>query len=261
MKSTFFICFVFIIGLSSCKSCNHGNEMHFTTQRQTIPPSAIYPEYTQLNVAQAEIRNYNPAAAPTRTYFIFKKSDLMSYISALNGDISYLHFLLGYDANLQATTLIICAMNKTKGHTYETNTGVDYVFAYNSASYGGINPKPFDLTAGDYISIPNGVVVDTVAYDSVKPMIDNYTPNVNNTALSFLVSAPDLVSYIKDGNIVALQVYLAKDFNRLTLVFVGLDANGKHVFMTDGNNNYYALEHCMPCPTCNVTLSGYNLEN
>jgi len=236
---------------------------HYITDNQTAV--AIYPDAIKVGVARAAVAAYNINAIPTTNYFIFSAPELTTYIdTVMTGPhkISALHFLLAFNNN--ATTLCVCAVNGTEGHTYEVENGHDTLVISSMTAYSVV-PVPISKVAGSYSTTTLPPAIDTVSVDSALKMVQNYTPaaqpQVDRTALSFIVEYKGLEDYIKASpTIVYLEAYLANDFNRLTLVFVGLDAAGKPVYMSDGNNGLYVLEHCMPCPTCNVTRSGYGLE-
>jgi len=226
---------------------------NYITVVQTV--SATYADTVNVDTARMAINAYSVNAAELTSYIV-------AVANAKSG-ISNLHFLLGVDKG--TTTLYVCAVNTTNGHTYLQGNGADSVVLSCMPTYTVV-PGTVSRTPGSYVTINLPPAIDTVSIDSALKMTGNYTqatqPQVDKTALSFIVDYSSVQTYINssNGTIVYFEACLANDFNRLTLVMVGLDINGKPVYMSDANNDYYILEHCMPCPTCNVTRSGYGLE-
>ncbi len=75
---------------------------------------------------------------------------------------------------------------------------------------------------------------------------------------SFIVSANDIREYLRAyPEVEYLQFYIGEKttlgtYDNLTLMIVGLDKNGKHIW--DGNTDGYAylFDETMPCPRCNI---------
>jgi len=276
--STYFLALLFILSVFSC-SCGNTNRRipRFAANKNGIPQT--YPGSSiKLATAQVLINNYDTLIINNYdtlikhcdsfksimpSYYIFDKGQLTNYITDFGvSNVKFIHFLLAFDTISKKASLILCAVNDSLGHGYDTITSDTNSYVFSSESNLNIKPDAFDNVPGKFDVLPLSQVIDTLLFSNAKNMINNYSVKVNNTALSFLANGTDLNNYI--GMLTSaryLQVYLANDFNRLTLIFVGLEANGRHVYLSDPSGNCYVLENCMPCPICDVAQNGYNLEN
>jgi len=101
-----------------------------------------------------------------------------------------------------------------------------------------------------------------ISISDANDRIGYYSSNnsTNVSATSFLINSntTDFSRYLatcQAKGAVYLQMYLAEDQGRLTLIATTIDGNGYHYFIKDATGKYYTMEHCIPCPICDNVIN------
>jgi hypothetical protein len=113
----------------------------------------------------------------------------------------------------------------------------------------------------------NDCVTGIISENDAKSYIHNFQLNDGNdpanptvifTTESFLISANDMRDYLsRYPEVEFLQIYIGYNYSlarydNLTLLFVGVDKNGRHIWNFDEAGNTYMFDECNPCPICLV---------
>lgn len=91
--------------------------------------------------------------------------------------------------------------------------------------------------------------------DVAQAMIDAYNSNPlsSHSTKYYLADAQQLKTYLEyaeQNDIKDIQIILARNEERVTLVITGVRADGTHILYPDpaNNNTPSVIEHCLPCP-------------
>lgn len=111
---------------------------------------------------------------------------------------------------------------------------------------------------GQVFEIPQDPI--RVTQSDAQKYITNFSTLDENYGYptSLLIRADNIRTLIAKTNVKCLQVYFGYDISqhyRLTILIVGVNGNGKHIYFKDAAGAVEAsiLEHCVPCPECGVT--------
>lgn len=218
-------------------------------------------------------------------YFIMKTDGLVNLLNPNTHTApKYLHFYLSTNEmtnNLDLT--IIGAIDDNTGDVY------NYIHSPKNTVFGGLTSSyetgvlADDFLEGKYRN-PGGQWTQYHSYLNVKlpaqtiPIerslaqnrILNYqTNNQFQYEYSFLVNCEEFYDFLTNiahqepqdthlpqiTTVPYLQIYLAYvngDVSQPTVIIVGLDSTGKHIYFTPDGQNDYVFEAAVPCPYCGV---------
>ena len=224
------------------------------------------------------IANYQEAAGANRhpSSFIMNTSALKTYLANSNPNNEiYLHIYLAYDAGNVVQLIIV--------PSFLYSGSLNYILMHDVSSSVIFSPCMDEKTKNNGFCYVSDLLDDLDQYNAAcnlnttcppiskataKTMIANYQAThtqITGHLQSFTFSANYLRSLLTNpqNNIPYLQIYFGLDpqltsnpefYN--TLVFVGLNANGTHIYVKGGlfGTISEVYEECMPCPQCGVMI-------
>lgn len=269
-----------IAGILVVYSCNKKNAKQSTalTTKKTKTPAkrftgdlANFPDAISKSSANAMISAYaNDNNKLSTNSFLYNPTELLNFMSDCE-NIQYINFFIGEytDANNnQKLTLIFSGVDNNGNHIYmKDQNDNDYVLDNTMpcpTCQGVYNSGNNIETPGQSSASYTGNYSQNITVASAQSLISNYINSTGkNTAVaSFLYDPVVLSSYINNATgISKLHFFLAQDnAGNLKIVISGIDANGNHIFINDGNGGYYVFDNSYPCPNCNITNDGSSLE-
>jgi|GEM_PF-3190382 len=171
--------------------------------------------------------------------------------------------VIGADSTIRGT-------DTTYSHIYSSTPGKvfsNFADAYNAGvKYDSLDPSMGNTL--NFVGVSDNVasIYDTLAQSNISSY-QYYEDTDASLTYSFLIDAGQLKSFLTTpalqspattggNNVPYLQVYFAYknatpgDAN-LTLILVGVNSAGKHVYYKAGGINY-VFEQCVPCPECAI---------
>ncbi len=201
------------------------------------------------------------------TYYIIKTDDLITYLNTNNPQ--FLHFYFCQNANTKSLDLAFLGTNK---YTIDATCNYqhipsDYVFGNLTSSdlSGVVSYDPLiDKQKYNYPAIKLPLLTSTITNSIAKSWITTYqNQHYGDNIFSFVINSSRLYDFLTNSNsqlptigtVPYLQIYLAY-VNGVptnpTIVMVGLNNDGTHIYYTDDGNTNYVFEAAEPCPYCGV---------
>lgn len=229
---------------------------------------AVSPSKTPIAPVRRWIYNYvytQNSSYPD--HFIANAGAIVQYLDTYNP--KYLHFYLCQYSG-RTDLAFIGAQDfvdpSGRGYLYaHVNSPVFSQFTPSSKykiNYDPLTDSPFKYNYPNINQPPN---IQALEDDIATSRIVTYQNSHYNSTLSLLIDATLLRSFLTQanrqlpstGNIPFLQIYFAyNDNGDLTIILVGVDGNGNHVYYTDDGATKNVLEAAEPCPYCGVSPDG-----
>ncbi len=234
------------------------------------------------------IRDYTVAnGLPYPRYFIMRASEIQAFLSTdPKPNTGYLHFYLTIDNQTSSLDLVLTGATDNGQNSHYSYTDVaplpNTVFSnFMTAPNYGVVQDAY-LEGGNniyqYPSPPNLIttISPTMSISQAAINITDYQQLYDQFALaySFMIDTTNIGTFLNNPqnqivygaqkppaqNVVQyIQVYLAYEQSNpdiTTIILVGLDANGNHVYFTnDAGNSLFVFNAAVPCPFCNVDES------
>ncbi len=230
-----------------------------------------YKSTVQVATAIGLINAYVPPTQKTVVNFVFNANDVIGYIHETGA--TYVHFLLAKNGNTPC--MIMTCVDAIGDDIYLKRNSQYLVLASTTDQNLAIQPR-ITATLDSAVTGPNNPLnlsltnlIQSIPLAQANYMINAYRTNQvqNSTALSFVLSASDMYDFInkmtdaqQNPTMSSIDLHLGEDRGRLVLMFTGVNNMGNHMYYTDVHGRFYSLEHCYPCPTCNIYNYGNNIE-
>ncbi len=280
------ICLCITIAFASCGNGNSDTGAPADSTAALIDPNSAqkglraaydfplnpveFPHTIETPAAKVTIDNYHyrairgTAAILPGSVFHCTASELKAFIAGCGTNVSNLHLFLSDNKSAEADSLhlIVCGVDTNGNHIYGVNGGKLYALR--------LFPYATKVTTFQTVGTPvisGSGFTRKLTLPNAQRMLDAYNANtgtMNSTATSFLYDANQLGRYIKEAEALSIDhvdFYLAVDYGKLTLVIVGVNTDGKNIYLPGTAGVPEVLEHCIPCPTCeNLYNIGTTLE-
>ncbi len=259
-------------------------------QTPTLPVEGCYTSHRKV---RNYIQNYltNPSRENLPSSFIISTTDIISYFTDHNpNNKTYFHVYFStnpLDPNNIVKLAIIPTIEEDvtpSDFILKHDPDATFQFAFVPNSYQGDGTFCYDTDRFDpgtpvtaqlcdlstlvnsHCTAPKRTVSTWIRNYEALPSHHNENPDIPTSLQSFTFNADLLRSFLTccGNNVPLLQIYIAKDINlnananlTYTLVFIGLDAQGKHIpvevpIVLGVGKRSMAYEACRPCPKCGV---------
>lgn len=244
-----------------------------------------YKSQAQIDIPTAHgyITNYQAQPGHYPGCFLVNADGLRSLLVPAPVDEVYLHiYLASWYENFIDPFLMFVRTKKIDATHYKHDLTKNYALISTKLDVGSCVIYDFGLDGNDefhdnFCNI-NTCYTSTLDKDEASQYIYNYQTNrhqcpdapigtppcvgdYENTQ-SFNFKADTFITYLNNFKIKYVQIYLAKkndlsNADQLTLVIVGVDYNGNHIFY----NSNQVFDECNPCPKCFVEKEiGFDYE-
>lgn len=234
---------------------------------------------TPLSIAAQWIQTYqNYVYSPTSgdpESMVINTQGLINYLQN-SPKVKFLQIYLEYnnkDLNNRIDLTIVGADTATVGgnlkyvHQYWSgNYNKVFTNFVNSAKCGVQYDDSLDLnrfTPIQFAGFADNSPTDTSTAQQYITRYQDDHGQATNITYSFLIDAIQLKQFLTNknyqnpstgGNVPYLEIYFACANNvpaAVTLIMVGVNNSGKHVYYSYQNSNY-VFDQCVPCPQCNI---------
>ena len=197
------------------------------------------------------------------TSFLLNTKTLITYFNKATQSVNgryYIHIYMSYNTDqndLFTVILVPLVLNEQSNFIHDT--------AYKNV-FGNCTPCPLCGVVPDNLdgpltqngtwntNVPDCAMFKDIAKDYIaeyQNVNTDYYPDGTKFPESEYLDVTDLRNFILKKSIPFLQIYMAyrSQTTDLTLIFVGVDNTGNHVYSTTNQ----VFDECNPCPKCNIT--------
>lgn len=147
----------------------------------------------------------------------------------------------------------IAALQKENRQLKAENDSLKHYFASDSNAFKKQWYVPLEFRGNMHsAALTSGAdYTGHILKEDANVKIKKFQTDANAIYDSYTIRADSIKRYLIDNpKVCDIHVYQASDGDQTTIIIIGVDEEGNHVYMKHADNSQYVFEHCQPCPTC-----------